>query len=150
MFQFDKKPLFEVCGKQYECDITDNEFVEGLANDFPELLKAAQQFKELEQRMKAVKGNVEAEKHKNEMLSVNAKLLENCKAFIIHSLGQQAYEELFADRRPNSTEHLKLCTAIYVFVVEQRKPIVNQYLDMPGGIKNAFAESAARHTGPTD
>lgn len=149
-FEFADKPKVEVCGKLYECDITNTDLIECVVRDFPAIVRAGQALEadQNELRGAVAKGdNVRIREISDRSMAHNRELLKCCQAFIVGCLGQEEYNEIFRQRRPNSTEHLSLCTYLFGFIMEGRDKIVSDYLDLPpdskllsvlpGGAENA-------------
>lgn len=143
-FDFDRKPTVKICGKEYECDPTDNGLIEGTARDFPRILALTARFQEA--RENPPRDLTEAKKLEEWVLGVNRDLAEACRDFIVGCLGEEAYAEIFRQRRPNSAEHVKLCTYLYGYIMEGRAELVRQYLDLPGEGRHAADKASQENT----
>ena len=130
-FNFDKKPTVEICGKEYECDITSLSLIDGVANDFPKILLIGEELTNMQNELSvAVKkcdaqGILDITKKATEK---NKELIEACRAFIFGCLGEQEYMEIFSGRKVDSADHVNLCNYIFNFIMQGREEIVNQYL----------------------
>lgn len=122
-FTFDKKPTVRIEGKDYEFDPTNNDLIMGVVNAFPEILKDAQEMQKAFNTLKIKKDD-----SRPEILAANEKLMKDCREFIIGCLGEAEYNEIFAQRRPNSTEHLNLCAFLYKSLFEGREKLLEDYL----------------------
>ena len=122
-FTFDKKPTVRIQGKDYEFDPTNNDLIMGVVNAFPEILKEAKEMQKAFNTLKTQKDD-----SRPEILAANEKLTKDCREFIIGCLGEAEYNEIFAQRRPNSTEHLKLCTFLYKSLFAGREKLLEDYL----------------------
>ena len=65
----------------------------------------------------------------------NKELLLECQGFIHGTLGVEEYNEIFAGRKPNSVEHLKLCVYIFNEIMKDRTKVLEEYIDLPEGVK---------------
>ena len=131
-FTFEKKPTVEICGKEYECDFTDKDMIEGIALDFPKIIAAANEFTKLQEELT----HHPKEGMEKLIVKANENLLFNCRKFIEGALGVKEYNEILAKRRANSTEHLNLCTFLFQYIMDERQKLLKQYLDLPKGNKN--------------
>lgn len=122
-FTFDKKPTVRVQGKDYEFDPTNNDLIMGIVNAFPEIVKDGQ---EMQRAFNLIKNQKEDSRQK--LIAANEKLMKDCRDFIIGCLGEKEYNEIFAQRRPNSTEHLNLCAFLYKSLFEGREKLLEDYL----------------------
>ena len=122
-FTFDKKPTVRIEGKDYEFDPTNNDLIMGVVNAFPEILKDAQ---EMQKAFNLIKNKKEDSRQK--LIAANEKLMKDCQDFIIGCLGEKEYNEIFAQRRPNSTEHLNLCAFLYKSLFAGREKLLEDYL----------------------
>lgn len=122
-FNFDKKPTVRIQGKDYEFDPTNNDLIMGVVNAFPEILKDAKEMQKAFNTLKTKKDD-----SRPEILAANEKLMKDCREFIIGCLGEAEYNEIFAQRRPNSTEHLNLCAFLYKSLFAGREKLLEDYL----------------------
>lgn len=122
-FTFDKKPTVRIEGKDYEFDPTNNDLIMGVVNAFPEILKDAQEMQKAFDTLKAQKDD-----SRPEILVANEKLMKDCRDFIVGCLGEAEYNEIFAQRRPNSTEHVNLCAFLYKSLFAGREKLLEDYL----------------------
>lgn len=113
-FAFHEKPTIEICGKKYECDPTNNDLIVGAFSDFPRLLQASQRL------LAALRMGGDVPKILDETLRL-------ARDFIVGCLGQDVYDEVFAGRKPNTTEHIELCTHIYNYLCAGRGAYLSQY-----------------------
>lgn len=153
-FTFDKKPTIEIDGKEYICDPTDVNLIEGISEHFPKLLAIGAQMEEMRANLLVKNKSADQIKEQNEaFFAKNRELLTECQGFIHGTLGVEEYNEIFASRRPNSVEHLKLCTYIFNEVMKERAKVLEDYLDLPDNKRedsNAFSEAAGQHSGEKD
>ena len=122
-FTFDQKPTVRIQGKDYEFDPTNNDLILGVVNAFPEIVKDGQ---EMQKAINLIKNQKEDSRQK--LIAANEKLMKDCREFIIGCLGEKEYNEIFAQRRPNSTEHLNLCAFLYESLFEGREKLLEDYL----------------------
>ena len=122
-FTFDKKPTVRIQGKDYEFDPTNNDLIMGVVNAFPEILNDAKEMQKAFNTLKTQKDD-----SRPEILAANEKLMKDCREFIIGCLGEAEYNEIFAQRRPNSAEHLNLCAFLYKSLFAGREKLLEDYL----------------------
>lgn len=131
-FSFDNKPVVDICGKQYECDPTDNDLIAGVSADFPNIIRLAGEFSELQKQCTTgVSAPDSSQNLQEQVVEKNRELTEACRAFICGCIGEQEYTEVFLGRRPNSTEHIKLCVYLFDFIMSGRETLVAEYMDPP-------------------
>ena len=131
-FNFREKPTVRICGKDYEFDPSNNSLLEGVVENFPKIVALAHDFQDIQRRI-VNEGTVSSE-----LIEKNTELTLACRDFIIGCLGQDEYNEIFHKRRPNSSEHVELCTFLYRAMMDGREDVLNEYL----GDDDAFAENA--------
>ena len=131
-FNFREKPTVRICGKDYEFDLSNNSLLEGVVENFPKIVALAHDFQDIQRRI-VNEGTVSSE-----LIEKNTELTLACRDFIIGCLGQDEYNEIFHKRRPNSSEHVELCTFLYRAMMDGREDVLNEYL----GDDDAFAENA--------
>lgn len=122
-FNFDKKPTVRIQGKDYEFDPTNNDLIMGVVNAFPEILNDAKEMQKAFNTLKTKKDD-----SRPEILAANEKLMKDCREFIVGCLGEAEYNEIFAQRRPNSTEHVNLCAFLYKSLFAGREKLLKDYL----------------------
>lgn len=133
-FAFDRKPTVDICGKLYECDPTDNDLIVGVSADFPRIVQLAGELTELQKQCAAAFAEPDSgDKVQRCVVEKNIELTKACRAFIYGCIGEQEYAEVFANRRPNSTEHVKLCIYLFDFIMGGREAVVAEYADPPEG-----------------
>ncbi len=123
-FEFDKRTPLEICGKEYDIDIADVGFVTGLVTSYVNIIKKADEFQALQNALTGRMGKEasaeELQKLSEEVATANKELYEYAKGFIVDTLGEENYREIFSLRRPNSAEHIKLCAYIYQEALSKR------------------------------
>lgn len=135
-FVFDKKPTIEIDGRLYECDPTDINLIEGVSQYYPKILALGMEFEELKKRLLDTGKNAKEIQANNEaFIQKNKELLLECQGFIHGTLGVEEYNEIFAGRKPNSVEHLKLCVYIFNEIMKDRTKVLEEYIDLPEGVK---------------
>lgn len=135
-FVFDKKPTIEIDGRLYECDPTDINLIEGVSQNYPKILALGMEFEELKKRLLDTGKNAKEIQANNEaFIQKNKELLLECQGFIHGTLGVEEYNEIFAGRKPNSVEHLKLCVYIFNEIMKDRTKVLEEYIDLPEGVK---------------
>ena len=135
-FVFDKKPTIEIDGRLYECDPTDINLIEGVSQNYPKILAVGMEFEELKKRLLDTGKNAKEIQANNEaFIQKNKELLLECQGFIHGTLGVEEYNEIFAGRKPNSVEHLKLCVYIFNEIMKDRTKVLEEYIDLPEGVK---------------
>lgn len=135
-FVFDKKPTIEIDGRLYECDPTDINLIEGVSQNYPKILALGMEFEELKKRLLDTGKNAKEIQANNEaFIQKNKDLLLECQGFIHGTLGVEEYNEIFAGRKPNSVEHLKLCVYIFNEIMKDRAKFIEEYIDLPEGVK---------------
>ena len=131
-FTFDNKPNIEIDGKRYICDPTDVNLIEGISEHFPRILEIGAEFKALQAEMiDRTKSSSEIKEKSDKFLKKNRELLLECQKFIYGTLGVEEYNEIFSGRKPNSVEHLKLCTYIFNTIMTDRAEVIKEYMDLP-------------------
>ena len=133
-FEFAKKPMIEISGKMYECDPSNSDLIQGVIHDFPKIVSSGQTIDRYQKELKSAISKMDSAKIDElgkEIEQENARLLEHCKSFIQGCLGTKEYEEIFLGRKPNSAEHLDLCTYIFEQIMEGRQKVLEEYLDPP-------------------
>lgn len=119
-FVFDKKPTIEIDGRLYECDPTDINLIDGVSQNYPKILVLGMEFEELKKRLLDTgKNEKEIQANNEAFIQKNKELLLECQGFIHGTLGVEEYNEIFANRKPNSVEHLKLCVYIFNEIYER-------------------------------
>lgn len=131
-FNFREKPTVRICGKDYEFDPSNNSLLEGVVENFPKIVALAHDFQDIQRRI------VSTKTVSPELIEKNTELTLACRDFIIGCLGQDEYNEIFHKRRPNSSEHVELCTFLYRAMMDGREDVLNEYL----GDEDAAAENA--------
>ena len=135
-FVFDKKPTIEIDGRLYECDPTDINLIEGVSQNYPKILALGMEFEELKKRLLDTGKNAKEIQANNEaFIQKNKELLLECQGFIHGTLGVEEYNEIFAGRKPNSVEHLKLCVYIFNEIMKDRAKFIEEYIDLPEAVK---------------
>lgn len=133
-FVFDSKPTVDICGKLYECDPTDNDLIAGVSSDFPNIIQLAGELSELQKQCAtAFADPINSSNIQRCVVEKNTELTKACRAFIFGCIGEQEYAEVFTNRRPNSTEHVKLCIYLFDFIMGGREAVVAEYADPPEG-----------------
>lgn len=131
-FVFDKKPTIEIDGRLYECDPTDINLIEGVSQNYPKILALGIEFEEMKKQLLDTRKNAKEIQANNEaFVQKNKELLVECQSFIHGALGVEEYNEIFANRKPNSVEHLKLCVYIFNEIMKDRAKFVEEYIDLP-------------------
>ena len=131
-FTFDEKKTIEIDSKRYVCDPIDVNLIEGMSEHFPRIVEIGEEFKKLQKQMISKAGNAKKVKEISEkFFAKNRELLLECQGFIHGTLGVEEYNEIFAGRKPNSTEHLKLCIYIFNEVMKDRAALLQEYVDLP-------------------
>ena len=142
-FTFDKKPTIEIDGRLYVCDPTDVGLIEGILENYPKIIRLGADFERIKSELvKASKDPDKAEEKNKEFLEKHKELLMECRAFIHGTLGVEEYNEIFAGRKPNSVEHLKLCVFIFNSIMQDRAKVLEEYLDVPQGDNDASDNAA--------
>lgn len=140
-FEFRERKPIEICGKQYDVDVTDTGFINGVVTSFPAILSKYQAFAQLQKDVsEKILGGVddsEIESLSQRLKEENEALGRHAADFIISVLGAESYDEIFASRKRNTVEHIELCTYIYSEVVGQREELISKYIDLPGGDTDA-------------
>ena len=131
-FVFDKKPTIEIDGRLYECAPTDINLIEGVSQNYPKILALGIEFEEMKKQLLDTRKNAKEIQANNEaFVQKNKELLVECQSFIHGTLGVEEYNEIFANRKPNSVEHLKLCVYIFNEIMKDRAKFVEEYIDLP-------------------
>lgn len=138
-FVFVEKPTVRICGKDYEFDPSNNDLLTGVVENFPRIVAAANDLQELSRR----KGSLSDPELCLQILEKNRNLTEFCRDFIQGCLGVEEYNEIFHKRRPNSAEHVALCTFLYNAMMEGREGLLDAYLEDDDAAEEA-AEEAER------
>lgn len=121
-FNFREKPTVRICGKDYEFDPSNNSLLEGVVENFPKIVALAHDFQDIQRKIVSTKSI------SSELIEKNTELTLACRDFIIGCLGQDEYNEIFSKRRPNSSEHVELCTFLYRAMMDGREDVLNEYL----------------------
>ena len=133
-FQFQKRPMITICGKEYECDPTNTDLIEGMMRDFPRIAVLSEKLQSLKEKMLTATENYnakEVEKYTQQAFRLNKELLEACRDFNFGTVGEKEYQEIFSGRKPNSVDHIQLCTYIFRYITEGRLQVLQPYLDPP-------------------
>lgn len=124
--------------KEYPCDVTDAQMMEGIGDEFPKIARQCDELAELEQEYKALQAEIQSPDALQKMQGMwdelkrrNRSLIDACKDFIVGTLGEEEYEEIFAGKRPNMLAHMDLCTHIFNWAVNEREDVVEKYIDPP-------------------
>ena len=86
-FQFQKRPMITICGKEYECDPTNTDLIEGMMRDFPRIAVLSEKLQSLKEKMLTATENYnakEVEKYTQQAFRLNKELLEACRDFIFN------------------------------------------------------------------
>lgn len=142
-FDFETAKTIEICGKAYECDPGNPDIMLGAANDFQEIIRLSNEMEEMQKRFLADDNNQDAWAITGQAVRKNTELTEACRRMIQGCLGEDEYNEIFSSRRPNSTEHLKLCTYLFEYLIAGRDKVVEEYLDLPEEAKKDVADHPA-------
>ncbi len=145
-FCFQERPGLEICGRCYEVDLADVGFIEAVVSDFSGLIGEYE-------TLAAMRGQLSvseaaglspeaATELANRLTDCNRRLIFLARGFIEKTLGEEAYADIFAGRRPNSADHVELCTYIYEAAIKSREGVVSRYVlpDQP----NRSARRAAK------
>ena len=144
-FQFAQPKTVEVCGKDYPCDPGNPDILLGAARDFQEIVALANRLKAL--ALPETATDSEAMEATEEAMQVNLALIAAGRRMIEGCLGEQEYQEIFHKRRPNSAEHLQLCTYLFEHLTAEREKVVQGYLDLPKEGEHAADNATAGDTG---
>lgn len=148
-FAFNAPKMVEICGKKYECDPGNPDIMLGASRDFQEIVALANRMKTM--KVPAAATDEAARAATDEAIRTNLELAKACRRMIEGCLGETEYQEIFSCRRPNSTEHLNLCTYLFEYLTAGRDEIVREYLDLPEGESDHAADTAApRNPGEGD
>lgn len=142
VFIFDTPKTVKICGKEYECDPGNPDIILGASKDFQEIIRLSHELEGLQKDATDMNAWALTEK----AIQKNLELTEACRRMIEGCLGETEYLEIFFQRRPNSTEHLKLCTYLFQYLIEGRDKVVEKYLDMPEEKENAADTAAQENT----
>lgn len=123
-FTFAPKPKIKINGREYVCDATDNDLLVGVAHGWPKILRITEQYMQLRDDVLAKRENINTAE---QMIACNKRLLAACQEFIYGTLGREEYNEIFAGQRPNSADHLQLCTYIYSWIMQGRANYLEGY-----------------------
>lgn len=127
VFIFDTPKTVKICGKEYECDPGNPDIILGASKDFQEIIRLSHELEGLQKDATDMNAWALTEK----AIQKNLELTEACRRMIKGCLGETEYQEIFSRRRPNSTEHLKLCTYLFQYLTDGRDKVVEKYLDLP-------------------
>lgn len=144
-FRFREKPKIVINGKEYVCDTTDNGLLEGVAHGWPKVLRVAEKYMQLRDSLTAEQKPTNAAE---QMIACNKRLIEACQEFLYGTLGRAEYQEIFAGQRPNSADHLELCTYVYSWIMQGRARYLEGY--MAGEVDKDAAGDAAEHDPGTE
>jgi hypothetical protein len=59
----------------------------------------------------------------------NTAIAEHGREFIVKALGREAYDTIFAGRRPSAADHVELCAYIYKEALAGREKAVTESLN---------------------
>lgn len=150
-FSFDAVKTVEICGNEYECDPGNPDIVLGASRDFQKIIGLSHELKALTTPKKDDENaDAAALALTQEAIDKNMELLKACRGMIEGCLGEKEYVQIFSSRRPNSTEHLKLCTYLFRYLTEGRDKLVEKYLDLPEVKEDADGDPASGNTGEED
>lgn len=162
-FTFNEKPKIKINDRLYECDITNRDMVEGISRDWPEVarllnesdsyskiaIKAQREYEALvrqsDRKEMAAQKTAEYETTSREMFEKIDKALAASKRFIIGSLGEDEYNEIFAGRKVNLAEHVAVATYIFNWANSERQRFLSKYFDKDGNPKEEVVETNATH-----
>lgn len=128
-FVFDTLKTINICGKEYECDPGSPDIILGASKDFQEIIQLSRELEGLQKDAPA--SDKDAWALTDQAIQKNLDLTQACRRMIEGCLGEAEYQEIFFKRRPNSTEHLKLCTYLFQYLTDGRDKVVEKYLDLP-------------------
>lgn len=149
-FEFSRKPTIVVCGKNYLCDFSDSSMMRGVAYGWPRIIQAAEEMRQSYAQMLAGIGRGEESKdYVEQTLQKNDMLVKVCREFIEGTLGVSEYQEIFAGRNENSSEHMELCAYIYGKIMDGRQQMLEQYMD-PEMLKGDQTDERTADADPAD
>lgn len=146
-FEFSKQCLVEICGKQYPVDVSDPAFIDGVITDFTAISERYNAFVDMRASI-ASSDSVTAEQIKElsqRLVEENAAIAEHGREFIIKALGREAYDTIFAGRRPSAADHIELCAYIYREALAGREKVVTDSLNRSD--RRAVQKAAKRPNG---
>ena len=142
-FAFRQHTQIKINGKLYECDVTNNDLLRGVAQGWPKVLRASARYLAVREKLK----ESTAQSSAIEMQKANEAMLRACQEFLYGCIGRAEYAEIFAGRRPNSADHLELAHYIYRWITEGRKTYQESFMDVTeeGGADDAEGTANADH-----
>ncbi len=138
-FSFRQHTQITINGKQYECDVTNNDLLRGVAQGWPKVLRASTRYMAVREKLK----EHTAQSAAIEIQKANEAMLRACQEFIYGCVGRVEYAEIFNGRRPNSADHLELAHYIYRWITEGRKEYQKSFMDIDKGDHADDAEGVA-------
>lgn len=148
-FEFRPRAKLPICGREYEVDIADVGFVTAMVSSFAGLLRHYQEMERLRGELtQAAAGMDEGkiEEYSRTLAETNEKLCTTAREFIAGTLGEEAYRQIFAGRRPNSADHVQLCAYIYTQALKAREEeVLKPLTHPPQGGRPQNAATAPHH-----
>lgn len=129
-FEFSKQCLIEICGNKYPVDVSDPAFIDGVVTDFTAIAGKYNVF--LDMRKKTTTYGLTPDgiqEVSQQLIAENIAIAEHGREFIIKALGQEAYDTIFAGRRPSAADHIELCAYIYREAVAGREKAITESLN---------------------
>lgn len=140
----------EINGKVYPCDPGDEQMLRGIAYHFPEIDKKLREGQTLQEEIKALAKEAhnadilaEIEALRDKTFDKNKEVIDACIEFIVGTLGEEEYKELFGGQRVNMLRLFGLCAYIYEWAMADRAEIIKEYLDPPNEVSGSAAEKVA-------
>lgn len=140
----------EINGKVYPCDPGDEQMLKGIAYHFPEIDKKLREGQALQDEIKALAAKArsadalaEIEALRDKTFAKNREVIDACVEFLVGTLGEEEYKELFGGQRVNMLRLFGLCAYIYEWAMADRAEVIKEYLDPPSeGADDAAAKAA--------
>lgn len=133
-FEFEKHEALNICGKTYFLDVTDVSFIDAVANDFAQLLESGERLKKLKADLIQAASGADkkaVQDATSRLTQFSAEIAESCRNFIVKSLGQKAFDEIFRERQISVSDYIDLCGYIYAEALKQRQDVLKQYINPP-------------------
>ena len=112
-FTFHPKSRVEICGRQYEVDVLDAGYLEGLMELYWKLGDISQQYSAARSRLLSENCSAgQVEQIGEDMVETGKELVRSTTRFLTMALGRDACRDILKGRRLNAGECLQLCAHV--------------------------------------
>lgn len=135
-FDFKQKPQIEICGKAYECDISNINMMQAIIKTYPEIRNKLVDIQKFQDKVNALIAKKDQspsalktmQNYGDELLIKVNEALKACIEFIHGTVGEEEYAEIFKDKKKvNLNDHAELCAYIFEWALGSREKVKSKY-----------------------